>query len=151
MTDNKKVMARNIQKYMSEKGVNATELCRELGFKQNTFSDWVNAKTYPRIDAIEKMANYFQVSKAYLVEDNADEYLKAQIITPRIEGQAIIIPQGKPIQIESHPGVAYRKKPNHHIAKYTLKEMMMIQRYRKADKDTKRAVDKLLSYVEVKE
>lgn len=69
MTTNKEVMARNIQHYMNKYGVNATELCNALGFKQNTFSDWVNAKTYPRIDAIEKMANYFHISKAFLVED----------------------------------------------------------------------------------
>lgn len=33
-----------------------------------TFSDWVNAKTYPRIDKIEMMANYFGISKSDLVE-----------------------------------------------------------------------------------
>lgn len=69
MTTNKEVMARNIQYYMNKKGVNATDVCAALGFKHNTFSDWVNAKTYPRIDAIEMMANYFEVSKAFLVED----------------------------------------------------------------------------------
>lgn len=72
MTDNKETMARNILKYMDKMGVNATEICNALGFKQNTFSDWVNAKTYPRIDAIEKMASYFGISKAYLVEEDQD-------------------------------------------------------------------------------
>ena len=69
MTTNREVMARNILHYMEKEGVNATELCKALGIKQNTFSDWVNAKTYPRIDAIEKMAQYFHISKAFLVED----------------------------------------------------------------------------------
>ena len=69
MTDNRDVMARNICHYMEVKGVNATEVCKALDFKQNTFSDWCNGKTYPRIDAIEKMANYFGISKAFLVED----------------------------------------------------------------------------------
>lgn len=69
MTTNKEVMARNILYYMNKKGVNATDVCNALGFKHNTFSDWVNAKTYPRIDAIEMMANYFHISKAFLVED----------------------------------------------------------------------------------
>lgn len=69
MTTNKEVMARNILYYMNKKGVNATDVCNALGFKHNTFSDWVNAKTYPRIDAIELMANYFEISKAFLVED----------------------------------------------------------------------------------
>lgn len=69
MIENKKVMARNIQLYMKKNNVNATDVCKHLGIKQNTFSDWVNAKTYPRIDAIEKLARYFHINKSYLVEE----------------------------------------------------------------------------------
>jgi Predicted transcription regulator containing HTH domain len=69
MVENREVMGRNIQHYMEEKGVIAADVCRELGFKPNTFSDWCHGKTYPRIDAIEKMANYFGISKIFLVED----------------------------------------------------------------------------------
>lgn len=69
MIENRQIMAQNIIKYMERDNVKATDVCKTLGFKQNTFSDWVNAKTYPRIDAIEKLANYFHISKAELVED----------------------------------------------------------------------------------
>lgn len=70
MLGNKEIMAKNILKYMELNNVNATDVCKALGFKNNTFSDWVNAKAYPRIDKIEMMANYFKVSKADLVEEN---------------------------------------------------------------------------------
>ena len=69
MTENKEVMARNIKKYMKDKGVNAAEVCRALDFKPNTFSNWINAVIYPRIDKIELLAQYFNISKAALVED----------------------------------------------------------------------------------
>lgn len=69
MISSKEIMARNIQYYMERDRINATDLCKKLGIKQNTFSDWIHAKTYPRIDKIELMANYFNISKAYLVED----------------------------------------------------------------------------------
>lgn len=69
MLGNKEAMAKNIKKYMDIKGVNATDVCKALGFKHNTFSGWVNAKIYPRIDKIEMMANYFGCSKADLVEE----------------------------------------------------------------------------------
>lgn len=69
MVDNKEVMAKNIKYYMDLHHLNAQDMCRIFGFKQPTFSDWVNAKNYPRIDKIEKMANYFNISKAFLVED----------------------------------------------------------------------------------
>lgn len=68
---NKEIMAKNIRYYMSLYNVNQTEICNTLGIKMPTFSDWVNAKTYPRIDKIELMANYFGVSKADLVEERS--------------------------------------------------------------------------------
>ena len=69
MTENKQIMAKNILYYMNKRNVTASDVCKACGFKQNTFSDWVNAKIYPRIDKIEIMANYFGVSKSDLVED----------------------------------------------------------------------------------
>lgn len=68
---NKQTMAKNIRYYMNKHSVTQTELCNTLGFKMPTFSDWVNAKTYPRIDKIEMMANYFGISKADLVEERS--------------------------------------------------------------------------------
>ena len=68
---NKEIMAQNIRYYMSLYNVNQTEICNTLGIKMPTFSDWVNAKTYPRIDKIELMANYFGISKSDLVEERS--------------------------------------------------------------------------------
>ncbi|MDU7505703.1 MAG: XRE family transcriptional regulator [Clostridia bacterium] len=65
---NKEIMAKNIRRYMEIHGVDRNDLCQALGIKYTTLSDWVNAKTYPRIDKIEKLANYFGVTKADLVE-----------------------------------------------------------------------------------
>lgn len=65
---NKRIMANNIRYYLRINEVSQTEICNTLGLKMPTFSDWVNAKTYPRIDKIEMMANYFGISKADLVE-----------------------------------------------------------------------------------
>ena len=72
MDANKQIMARNISDQLIKNNVTATDVCKALGFKQNTFSDWVNAKTYPRIDAIEKMARYFDIPKSQLVEHTPD-------------------------------------------------------------------------------
>lgn len=66
---NKQIMAANIRRYLALTGKTQKEICKDLGFKEMTFSDWVNAKTYPRIDKIEKMANYFHIQKADLVEE----------------------------------------------------------------------------------
>lgn len=79
---NKEIMANNIRHYMNINNVTQTELCNTLGFKMPTFSDWVNAKTYPRIDKIELMANYFGISKSDLVEERSKKltYSKGTVI-----------------------------------------------------------------------
>lgn len=66
---NKEIMAKNIKYYMQLNNVSRKEICNSLGFKYTTFSDWINAKKYPRIDKIEMIANYFNIEKSDLVED----------------------------------------------------------------------------------
>lgn len=65
---NKKVMSANIKEQMKRHGIDRNKLVNDLGLKYTTVSDWINGKTYPRIDKIELMANYFHVEKADLVE-----------------------------------------------------------------------------------
>ena len=65
---NKEIMAQNIKYYMAQNDVDRKTICNALDVNYATFSDWVNARTYPRIDKIELMAHYFGISKADLVE-----------------------------------------------------------------------------------
>ena len=69
---NKEIMAKNIQYYMDKYDKTRQEMCEALGVKYTTFTDWVKGNSYPRIDKIELMANYFGISKADLVEDHND-------------------------------------------------------------------------------
>lgn len=68
---NKQIMARNIKRFMAINNVDRMKLSKDLKIKYTTLSDWINEKTYPRIDKIELMANYFKVSKADLIEESA--------------------------------------------------------------------------------
>ena len=70
MTDigNKAIMAENLRYYIQLSKKTQKEICKDLNFKEMTFSDWVNTKTYPRIDKIEKMAQYFGIEKSDLIE-----------------------------------------------------------------------------------
>ena len=70
---NKQIMADNIKRLLSAKGLNPRQLAIALDFKYTTVNDWVNAKTYPRIDKIEMLANFFNVSKSDLVENKNEE------------------------------------------------------------------------------
>lgn len=77
---NKGVMAQNIKYYMNLHQKERNDVCKDLGIKYTTFTDWVNGKTYPRIDKIEAMARYFGISKADLVEErNSSESVGVMI------------------------------------------------------------------------
>jgi transcriptional regulator with XRE-family HTH domain len=69
---NKEIFARNLKRYMDLSGKTQKEICRDLNFGESTFSEWVNANTYPRIDKIEMLANYFGIEKSDLIEENKD-------------------------------------------------------------------------------
>ena len=73
---NKEVMAKNIKYYLKENDITQTEMCNTLGFKMSTVSDWMHARTYPRIDKIEMMANYFGIEKSDLVEQKSSKTIE---------------------------------------------------------------------------
>ena len=66
---NKEVLAKNLKKHILKSGKDRSEIAKELGFPYSTLTDWVNGKKYPRINNIEKLATYFNVSKSDLIED----------------------------------------------------------------------------------
>lgn len=65
---NKDIFAKNLSYYMEKKQVDRYQLCEALDFKYSTLCEWLSAKKYPRIDKIEKMANYFGIPKSALIE-----------------------------------------------------------------------------------
>lgn len=65
----KAILAKNLRHYMELNNKTRNDLCEALNVKYTTFADWVNAKTYPRIDRIEQMAAYFGIEKSALVDD----------------------------------------------------------------------------------
>ena len=79
---NKQIMAKNLKWYLDRSSKSQKDFCRDLEFRETTVSDWLNAKTYPRIDKIEKMANYVGIEKSDLVEDHT--YTKSDIPVYRI-------------------------------------------------------------------
>ena len=65
---NKEVMGENIKYYMQLHGIDRRQLAYALDAPYTTVTSWIKAENYPRIDRIEQMANYFNISKADLVE-----------------------------------------------------------------------------------
>ena len=69
----KEIFARNLQKYMGMVDKNQREMADIVGVSTATYSDWMNAKKFPRIDKIEILANYFGCLKSDLIEEKLTE------------------------------------------------------------------------------
>ena len=70
---NKEVFAENLKLYMVRSGKTQKELAEYLGVSPAAFNEWIKARKYPRIDKIEKLANYFGVLKSDLIEKRTEE------------------------------------------------------------------------------
>ena len=79
---NKEVFAENLLYYINKHGKEQKELAEIVGVATSTFNEWVKAKKYPRIDKIEKLANYFGILKSDLIEKHGSaEALRTVSIT----------------------------------------------------------------------
>lgn len=68
---NKEIISKNIKYYMDKFHKDRSQICKDLGFKYSTFTDWVNGNKYPRIDKIELLSNYFGIQKSDLIEEHS--------------------------------------------------------------------------------
>lgn len=67
----KEVFAKNLKRYIEEKGILQKELADIIGVSSTSVNDWVNGKKFPRIDKIEMLAEYFGILKSDLIEDKS--------------------------------------------------------------------------------
>jgi len=67
--DNKSIFASNLKRYMDIKKKSRREVSEAIGVSYYTFTDWVNGKKYPRMDKVEKLADYFGILKSDLIEE----------------------------------------------------------------------------------
>lgn len=73
MSNSKQILARNLLYYMALTNKSRMEICKDLGVNYSTLTEWVNGHKYPRIEKIERMAEYFNISKSDLIEDKSSD------------------------------------------------------------------------------
>lgn len=70
MPDNaREIFASNLRLLMEEKGISQADICRELDVSSATVSDWCGGKKYPRVDAIQRLADLLGVRFSMLTTD----------------------------------------------------------------------------------
>ena len=71
--DIKLKFAQNLKNIMQKRNKTQSDLVKDLSFRQATVSDWLNGKKYPRMDNVEKLANYLGVSINELLMQSVSE------------------------------------------------------------------------------
>lgn len=66
--EQKNIFAQNLNRLLNEKGKTQSDLVTYFGITASTVSDWCNAKKFPRVDKIQKLADYFGIKKSDLIE-----------------------------------------------------------------------------------
>lgn len=72
-TNQRIVFVNNLCHYMQMCGVDQSDIVSALGISASTVSDWVNGKKYPRVDAMQKIADYLGVLLSDLTTEHSDD------------------------------------------------------------------------------
>lgn len=76
--ENNMIFATNLERYIERSGKTKKEISEIVGVAPSTFNEWTKGKKYPRMDKVEKLANYFGVLKSDLIEERPSEHLEMQ-------------------------------------------------------------------------
>lgn len=67
-SNSKEILANNLQKLMDRESITQKDIAVIAGVSQQSVSNWLAGKLMPRMGAIEKIAEYFDVAKSDLLE-----------------------------------------------------------------------------------
>ena len=66
---NKEIFIRNLKRQLEISGKKKIEVAKAIGVSSGNFSDWLKGRSYPRMDKIQRLAEFFDVQMADLVDD----------------------------------------------------------------------------------
>jgi len=70
MPDNaREIFVKNLRYFMEARGISQADICRELEVSSATASDWCTGKKYPRVDAMQRLADLLGVTFSILTTE----------------------------------------------------------------------------------
>ena len=68
--NDREIFQRNLNYYLEATGKLQRELAEYVGAKYTTVSGWTRGVSYPRADAMEKIANFFGIPTSLLISES---------------------------------------------------------------------------------
>lgn len=78
----REILAKNLNELLDLKRKSQADVIRDTGFAEATVRSWFNGEKYPRLDKIQALADYFNVSRSRITEDQSDGMLKVSQLIP---------------------------------------------------------------------
>ena len=69
----REIFVKNLRYLMEKKGITQADICRDLDVSSATVSDWCTGKKYPRVAAMQRLADLFGVRFSTLTTENGLE------------------------------------------------------------------------------
>lgn len=73
----KEIFSKNLNHLLNLNGKSQSDLVIYMNTTASTVSDWCNGKKYPRVDKMQKLADYFGVLKSDLIEEHNPDVIPA--------------------------------------------------------------------------
>ena len=64
--DARRIFHANLSRFMALRGIEQSDIVSRLGVSSATASDWANGKKYPRVDAMQALADLLEVEMSDL-------------------------------------------------------------------------------------
>lgn len=69
----RKILSENLEQLMKDRNITQVELSEAIGVSQSTISNWLKEVKYPRISKVQQLADYFNVPKSRITEDQKEQ------------------------------------------------------------------------------
>ena len=109
-TTSKEVFAKNLKHLIKQNRMNYREFADKIGMKYTTVLDWVNGRTYPRIDKLDEIATFFNLDKGDLIEELKFFRLVSIDLKKFIESSIQTLESVKDTKYDEYPLEPHNKK-----------------------------------------
>ena len=75
----KEIFAKNLRYYLNLSGKTQKELAQIIGVSAPTVHEWCRGKKTPRMDKVQKLANYFGIQNSDLIEDKEKQPVQDEL------------------------------------------------------------------------
>jgi len=75
----REIFSANLTSYMKKRGKTVADIAADLDVPYTTAASWAKAEKYPRMDKVQALADYFNVSKSELIEEPGNENEKPAV------------------------------------------------------------------------